>query len=81
MSVKQIELEERTRLKPWPIKEPEEYAYIYSAVTGDRYDDIVDMVEKIGGRWSEDGTKVIDEFGDVWSEKRFREVMEVSSYG
>lgn len=81
MSVKQSELEERTRLSPWPIKEPEQYAYVYSAATGDRYDGIVEMVKELGGRWTSDGKYIIDEFGDIRSEREYRRDMEVVSHG
>lgn len=55
-----------------------EYEYIESAVTGKRYDDIVDMVKQQGCRWSEDGKWVIDEFGDYYTEKKYLEIMEAS---
>lgn len=79
MSVKQSELEERTRLSMWPIKEPEPYAYVYSAVTGKRYDDLIDMVAEEGCRWM--GNKIVDEYGDIRSEWEYRRDMEVASYG
>lgn len=63
------------------IKSPEEYAYEYSSVTGKRYVGIVEMVEELGGRWTSDGKFIIDEFGDIRSEREYREVMEVVSNG
>ena len=56
----------------------EEYESIESSVTGKRYDDIVDMVKQQNCRWSEDFKFVIDEFGEIRSEKEYREVMGVS---
>lgn len=53
-----------------------EHECIESAVTGDRYCDIVCMVRGTGARWV--GYTIIDEFGEAYSEQNYKQVMEVS---
>jgi hypothetical protein len=52
-----------------------EHECIESAVTGQRYCDIVCMVRGTGAKWI--GCTVVDEYGDYYTEKKYLEVMEV----
>lgn len=51
-----------------------EHECMESAVTGNRYCDIVCMVRGTGAKWI--GCTIVDEFGDYYTEQNYLKVME-----